>query len=108
VGASAQTRQIIDNYGASDFLQLASRVKNITAQGIATITLLSTEFQKPVVVSHGLGGAPTNIQLTGSDANYIYVWELVGETTFTIRARHRAGTAAAATLFVYWQASKEG
>jgi hypothetical protein len=70
VTTSAETRQIIDNYGASDFLQLASRVKNITAQGIGTITLLSTEFQKTVVISHGLGGAPTNIQLTGSNVLY--------------------------------------
>jgi hypothetical protein len=89
-------------------MQLANVVKTVTAQGLGTINLGTNDFQSTVVVSHGLGGTPTNIQLAGNSALYNYSWESVGATTFTIRARHRSDTVDAGGAFVYWQASKEG
>jgi hypothetical protein len=108
VATSAEERTLLRYDSTSDFMQLASLAKNITAQNIATITIPAGAFQATVVVTHGLGGTPTNIHFSSNNPLYNYSWESVGATTFTIRARHRADVAGAASMFVYWQASKEG
>jgi hypothetical protein len=108
VGSGTKTATVLNDAGQSRFLQLASTAKNITAQNIATISIPAGAFQATVNVAHGLGGAPTNIHFSSNNPLYNYSWEAVGATTFTIRARHRADVAGAASMFVYWQASKEG
>ena len=89
-------------------MQLASPSKNVTAQGVATLTLDSTQHQQTLSVAHGLGGVPTNVQVAGNASGYIVTWEGLGATNFIIRVRHRADIVNAISVLVYWQASKEG
>jgi hypothetical protein len=74
--------------------------------GDATVTVTAAA-SGTLVVNHGLGGAPTNVQVT-THGTAVWLPTVFGAnaTQFTISVRHVDGASGNATVPVYWDAKR--
>jgi hypothetical protein len=105
VNVSNQQRTIVDDTGASSFLQLLSAQKLQIAFGGSSGTFTASNVSATLAVAHGLSGSPVFVGLQAENTNFIGTnLASVSATNFVVQLFYTPGTNISGTFNFGWVA----